>query len=372
MPKAPPLTLFRYRWSHHGGESGFDALATSIADASSNTVTSILVTGSQQRSIIQRVVERLWRPAPLSDSVSAPLFACVVSPKNHEAAKKAVALLKKDPKLVLVLLAGESQFSHVFAEAEPAVLSRIVIILHQPPSWMRLHGRDVSLLDRLRGVVCLSESHATWLRRVTKAPVFVMKHGVRHDFFVPRSDGGASDGKRLLFVGVWLRDVETLEKTMALIWERHPSTTLDCVTPFEFRTHPSHLRMSLDDRIRWHAGLSGEALRSLYQQSDVMVMPLIDGTANNAVNEALACGLPIVSTRIGGSVDYVPEGAGELCPPGDAGAHAEATIAFMESRDRRERAGQIGRRFAVDHLDWGAIAREFLGAVTDGPLSGSP
>ena len=51
--------------------------------------------------------------------------------------------------------------------------------------------------------------------------------------------------------------------------------------------------------------LRDEDLLSLYQQSDLLVMPMLDCTANNAVLEAMACGTPVMINRVGGVSEYV-------------------------------------------------------------------
>jgi len=76
--------------------------------------------------------------------------------------------------------------------------------------------------------------------------------------------------------------------------------------------------------------------------------------------EALACGLPIISSRVGGMSDYVTDTTGELCAPGDAKAHADAVLRWLAEENRRRTAAAAARRFAEQHLDWSVIAGTLL------------
>jgi glycosyltransferase involved in cell wall biosynthesis len=76
--------------------------------------------------------------------------------------------------------------------------------------------------------------------------------------------------------------------------------------------------------------------------------------------EAMAHGLPIVSTTAGAIPDTVPAEAGILVPPGDVGALSlalEEVIARPAVRDAMAAAAQ---RAAADLPDWDAAAERFL------------
>jgi glycosyltransferase involved in cell wall biosynthesis len=70
--------------------------------------------------------------------------------------------------------------------------------------------------------------------------------------------------------------------------------------------------------------------------------------------EAMAAGLPIVSTNVGGIPEVLPKESAWLCPPGDPDALAAAILQAAQSSDLRER-GEIARRLAaakygLDHM----------------------
>lgn len=73
--------------------------------------------------------------------------------------------------------------------------------------------------------------------------------------------------------------------------------------------------------------------------SDICVLPSLQEGMPNALLEAMACGLPVVATRIGGVSDVVQDGySGIIVEPGDSRALAEGILGLLKDK---ERAGTI-------------------------------
>jgi glycosyltransferase involved in cell wall biosynthesis len=137
-----------------------------------------------------------------------------------------------------------------------------------------------------------------------------------------------------------------------LVSYKRPKTRFVCVMPPKnfplIGTHPN-----LDLR----AGIPEEELLSLYQSASLMVMPLHDATANNAVLESMACGLPMVISDVGAVRDYVNPAGAELIPPYDARCMAERVCNLMDNPQKRAEMGIQARNGAL-RFNWPAVIEQ--------------
>jgi glycosyltransferase involved in cell wall biosynthesis len=76
---------------------------------------------------------------------------------------------------------------------------------------------------------------------------------------------------------------------------------------------------------------------------DVFVLPSFAEGTSKSVIEAMAHGLPIITTNVGGSPDLLTPGAGILVPPGDSAALADAMQCLASDPARRKQMGQVAR-----------------------------
>ena len=100
-------------------------------------------------------------------------------------------------------------------------------------------------------------------------------------------------------------------------------------------------------------------LLDLYRKSHLLLLPLNDCTANNAVLESMACGLPVFTTEVGSIRDYVDDSCGRLVPLHDADCLVDALIQADEDRDLLRRMGAAARAKA-EQFSWPRVAERML------------
>jgi glycosyltransferase involved in cell wall biosynthesis len=119
----------------------------------------------------------------------------------------------------------------------------------------------------------------------------------------------------------------------------------------------------LDNHVSFHAGLSRTQMRDLMQTLDVFVLASHQEGLCISALEALACGVPVVSTRCGGPEEFVLAGvSGELVDSTPA-AMAQAQRRILRDAALRDRLATGGRRLVEERYSparASAILREQL------------
>ena len=116
----------------------------------------------------------------------------------------------------------------------------------------------------------------------------------------------------------------------------------------------------------------GAQLARLYAGFDVFAHTGPYETFGQAVQEAMASGLPVVAPRAGGPVDLVDHGrTGYLVPPFEAAGFTEAVRELAADPTRRATLGAAGRR-AIEGRSWYAVGEELLDHYRAACLTSTP
>ncbi len=106
--------------------------------------------------------------------------------------------------------------------------------------------------------------------------------------------------------------------------------------------------------------MQGEALSQAYASADIFVFPSALETFGLVVVEAMAAGLPVVASRVGGVADVVREGVnGYTFESGDIEAQVEGVRQIAASRERITQMGRAARAFAETQT-WPAMMDEVV------------
>ena len=246
-------------------------------------------------------------------------------------------------------LYGENSIFHINKSVNQR--KKIFVSFHQPPEAHQLYIRTREPLKAIDGIVVVGTNQIAFFEQyVDRSKIFFVPHGVDTDFFRPEASIPKNPNK-ILFVGNWLRDFETLVTISKILAENAPQISIDVVT--------LERNKSLFDgctNIAFHSGIPEDDLLRKYQEASLLVVPMKDCTANNSVLEGMACGLPIVTTDIGGIRDYVDEECAVLCQPGDAEGMAKEVCALVETEDLKKRMGLLSRKRALQ-FSWAVVSQ---------------
>jgi glycosyltransferase involved in cell wall biosynthesis len=125
-------------------------------------------------------------------------------------------------------------------------------------------------------------------------------------------------------------------------------------------------RLGVEGALRLPGWVTGPAKSVLLREADLFVLPSYVEALPVGVLEAMACGVPVVATRVGGVPDVIEDGVhGLLVEPGDPEGLARAMIALLSDDALRERVQQAAHRQVQARYSTRAVLAELEALYRD-------
>ncbi|MGH9280158.1 MAG: glycosyltransferase family 4 protein [Acidimicrobiales bacterium] len=227
--------------------------------------------------------------------------------------------------------------------------------------FLRMQKRVVRRMPR---VLTVSESSARDICRqmgARREQLAVVPVGVDTALFRPVPEIGRVPGRLVTTASsdVPLKGLVPLLEALAKVrTERHAELVIVGRPQPGSPVLPTVKRLGLEDAVTLAGVVSAERLVALYAEAEAAVVPsLYEGFSLPAI-EAMACGVPLVSTT-GGALPEVVGRDGHtalLVPPGDPSALAVAIGRALDDAGLRRRLGEAGRQRVIERYSWGATA----------------
>jgi D-inositol-3-phosphate glycosyltransferase len=233
---------------------------------------------------------------------------------------------------------------------------------------------------RSAAVVAASEIELGELRRLYRADssrVAVIPCGVDPTMFHPVRQADAREllgrdqcERLILFVGriEQIKGIDVLLRSLGLLFQRHPDLRSDvCLLVVGGALDPGDdapetekilelRRLVHEHRMESNVAFVGsrgqEELALYYAAADVCAVPSLTESFGLVALEAMACGTPVVGTRVGGLQTVIENGeSGLLVPAGDYEALAEAIARVLKDARLRMHLAH-GARDRAEHFTW--------------------
>ncbi len=243
--------------------------------------------------------------------------------------------------------------------------------IHRRVRWLRRR-----ILGRARAIVANSQGLADLSTRADPFPVAVIPNGVDSEMFRPPatdSSAAPADRLRILFAGRLHKEKNPgllLEELARLRREGVTAFRLDVVGdgPLAAAMREQARRLDLDDCVVWHGWIDKRELVERYQDADCFVNPSLYESMPNAVLEAMACGLPVVASRVGGNAAIVAEGeTGLLFALEEPRQLGRALTRLIRDRSAARRMGAEARARVIERFSWEKVAAEYRRLLDDEP-----
>jgi glycosyltransferase involved in cell wall biosynthesis len=236
----------------------------------------------------------------------------------------------------------------------------IAVYLPGPP-----HPRYVPDLQRADALISDGWAAKQLPAMIGRSVDDVLK-GVDVDTFTPegsnvRQDYGLAGKKVVLCVTrlVPIKNIPMMLDAIARLRAHRPDVVLVLVGegPQQSVLETRARELRLGDAVRFIGYVPQQKTAAWYRSADVFALSSDFDNSPNVVLEAMACGLPIVATDVGGLREYVtPPANGLLTPKGDADLFAAALREFLDDDDLARATGRFNRREAVSRFSWAVSA----------------
>lgn len=330
------IRFVAYRYGHHSPHSGYSRLAEYGSKYFGGQV--IRVEKPLSPHIIRE--RMLWQLAKGTPGYNRASMAAEL-----EVAWR----ILREREFIYHFLYGETTY-HYAGQLNNRNQNRIVATFHWPPAEIRNVVQIDWHLRQLSAVICLGRNQQEFFSNIIDPQkVFYVPLGVDTDYFAPPASNDTRDPNLCVFVGENYRDFPTLRGVIELVAYCRSQTRFVGIMPRNvYPLLGSHPNLTLRSKIP-----ESEFLE-LYCSAALMVMPLREAVANNAILEGMACGLPLVVTDVGATRDYVSAECAVLTKPQDSRGMAETILNLLDAPAERQRMSKQAReqacKFSWNHV----------------------
>jgi len=298
---------------------------------------------------------------------------CWRGPKNPV---KALGYFLEAGVLAAVLAPTEARHIHVHFANPAATVAMLLCASGRFAYSLSVHGpdefcnqREDLLEEKLRGATFVRAISAFCASQIKRAlpndqwgKVAVARLGVDVGRYEPRPDPGNAV-PRILCVGRLCSAKAQHLLLDALAGLDAATTPWQAVLVGDGPDRESLLRhaarLGLGQRLELTGPLGQEQVQAQYRQADIFVLPSFAEGLPVVLMEAMAMGLPCLSTRIAGIPELIEDGvSGRLVSAGDAAALTAALARLLADKALAQRLGRAGRETVVRDYDAAANARK--------------
>lgn len=120
------------------------------------------------------------------------------------------------------------------------------------------------------------------------------------------------------------------------------------------------VELGLQNKVTFAGFKNRGQLPDVYKSADIFVLPSVSESCSMALLEAMASGLPVIATSVGGNVEIVANGVnGFLVPPADPAALAGAIRHMASDPTLRSEMGRQSRRLASQYYNADVVAERY-------------
>jgi len=259
----------------------------------------------------------------------------------------------------------------------PITVDREIAVKAAPHLWQKLKElRWHSFLDMQKRVarcmpriITVSKCARTDISRafdIDEDRFFVVPNGINTNFFYPLK-GIPRASNRIIVTNsadTPLKGLHFLLQAIAAIAAKRDIRLIVVGSPKKNGMVIKLIRkLGIGHLVTFTGRISYEEFVRQYARATVAVVPSVYEGFGLPAGEAMACGVPVISTT-GGALPEVVGNAGILVPPEDSDALAKALLSVLDHPDYAQKLSEAGYRRVQNHLTWQAAAKRTAAAYS--------
>jgi glycosyltransferase involved in cell wall biosynthesis len=192
----------------------------------------------------------------------------------------------------------------------------------------------------------------------------VVPNGINTDLFHPLADVERQKNRIIVTnsADIPLKGLYYLLQSIAQIVTKRPVKLVVIGSPKKNGGIENLIRkLGIGRYVHFTGRIDHDAFARQYARASVAVIPSLYEGFGLPAGEAMACGVPVVSTT-GGALPEVVGDAGILVPPADSRALTNAILDLLSNPEKASRVGRAGYRRIQDHFTWENAARKTVDA----------
>ena len=237
--------------------------------------------------------------------------------------------------------------------------------------WHNFLPMQKKVAPKLNKIICVSRPSKKDIVEeflVDPEKIEVILNGIDIRKFIPNPSTLFIENKIITTASadIPLKGLKYLILALPNIIKVFPKTSLTVIgrSPSDSKLRKLITDLSLEDKIAFRSGITEEEIVNLYHSSEIAVIPSLYEGFGFGAGEAMACGIPLISTHSGGLEEVVGDSAVKILPASTEEIES-AVIKLFSSPDRKTELSKMGRERMEKMFDWHIAAKSYENAFKE-------
>jgi len=232
--------------------------------------------------------------------------------------------------------------------------------------WHNFLPMQKKVAPQLKNIICVSQPSKEDVIsefKVDEKKITVIPNGIDIGIFKP-----SSIKKSLSFrivttasADIPLKGLRHLILALPRVIRQFPLTSLTVIGKSPEKSNLNKLidDLDLEDKITFRSGISEKEIVKTYHDSDIAVIPSLYEGFGFGAGEAMACGVPLISTDSGGLKQVIGDAALKI-KPGSVNEIEEGILKLFTEEKIRQELAKKGRERMEEFFDWKIAASAYI------------